>query len=789
MAQEASDLPPGTITTIAGGGAGDGGPGAEAPVAWPGDVATDGHGDLYIAEQGGARIRKVDADTGVISTVAGDGFPGHAGDGGPAVAARIRAANVAADAEGNLYFGESVPVCVVRKVEAATGIISTVAGPGPTPCQAGSGDGGPARQASFQRLTSAGIAVGADGSVYVSDFLDHSVRRIDPSGTITTVAGNGTYSMFQPEEGNKPATQASLGQPEGLAVDAAGNLFIGDASNIWRVDAVSGLLTRYAFGPTRGTVPCTGGPSSSPCAGRDGQEALGAVAEGTSGLALDRAGNLYAADWSLALVRKITPGGKLYHVAGGCDRPCYGGWSPRDPYLDDGEPAIQARLLQPKGVAVDPSGRVYVASFFDHLVHRIDADGRIHVVAGNGTGHFYGDRVPAPRAGFDLPAGMAQDAAGDLYIADSGNNLIRKVDDATGLVTTVAGNHRWKHCAPPGQGSTRPGCPTDIGDGGPATEAFLALGGDRASGLMGIAADGPGNLYIADQYNCRVRRVDAETGIITTVAGTSQRTSTGECADGGDLGPATKAKLGTPRWVALDRTGNLYISQYNLGAEQGFHDCRVRKVDANTGIITTVAGTGGCGYNGSGAAAAVTQLAVPGGLAVDRVGNLFIAEDHVNCLVRRVDAQTGIITTVAGGGPLPGGVANLLRNSQVRLVDPCGYSGDGGLATEAQLNRPRAVAVDRDANVYIADAGFNHRVRRVDVDTGMITTFAGTGKGGNFAPTYPMYPAMGDYSGDGGPATSAGVAAPYGVLVDAEGDLLIADAGPGRIRQVTGGGH
>jgi sugar lactone lactonase YvrE len=253
-----------------------------------------------------------------------------------------------------------------------------------------------------------------------------------------------------------------------------------------------------------------------------------------------------------------------------------------------------------------------------------------------------------------------------------------------------------------------------------------------------VAVDAAGNLFIADTDNQRVRRVDAVTGTITTVAGT------GVVGFGvGDGGPAAAAPLTYPHGVAVDAAGNLFI------ADTG--NSRVRRVDAATGVITTVAGTGAFGFGGDGGPATGASLDKPYGVAVDAAGNLFIA-DTSNHRVRKVDAATGVITTVAGNGVW------------------WTYGGDGGPAVAANLAYPFGVAVDAGGNVFIADDS-GHRVRRVDAATGDIATAAGTGVAG--------------YSGDGGPPTAARVLYPYGVAVDPAGNLFIADEVNQRVRKVA----
>ena len=318
----------------------------------------------------------------------------------------------------------------------------------------------------------------------------------------------------------------------------------------------------------------------------------------------------------------------------------------------DGGAALEAQLSSPEGVALDGAGNLYIADRGNHRIRKVDAAGVITTVAGTGTVGYSGDGGAATAARLNGPEGVAPDGAGNLYIADTGNHRIRKVDSA-GVIATVAGT----------------GTVGYSGDGGAATAA-------RLNGPAGVAPDGAGNLYIADTSNQRIRKVDSA-GVITTVAGSS---TTG--AFGGDGGAATAARLNTPAGVALDGAGNLYIADTLSD--------RIRKVDS-AGVITTVAGTGTAGFSGDGGAATAAQLNTPEGVAPDGAGNLYIADKN-NHRIRKVDTA-GVITTVAGTGTP-------------------NFGGDGGLATAAHLRHPEGVAVDALGNLYIADRS-NHRIRKV----------------------------------------------------------------------------
>jgi sugar lactone lactonase YvrE len=323
----------------------------------------------------------------------------------------------------------------------------------------------------------------------------------------------------------------------------------------------------------------------------------------------------------------------------------------------DGVPATEAFLQMPMATALDAAGNLFIADQQHHTVERVDAvTGIITVFAGTrDTPGFGGDGGAATSALLYGPSGVAVDAAGDVFVADNANQRIRRIAAATGIITTIAGT----------------GVPGFSGDGGPALAARLYY-------PIGLRVDATGSVFFADQWNQRVGRIDAATGILTTVAGT------GAGAFGGDGGPATDAQLMGPTDVALDHAGNLLI------ADAANH--RVRRVDAVTGIIETIAGTGAAGYSGDGGLAVAAQLNNPTGVAIDLAGNVFIA-DVENQRLRQVDGATGIITTIAGTGV-------------------AGFSGDGSPATSARLYMPGAVTLDPPGNPFVVD-GFNNRVRAV----------------------------------------------------------------------------
>jgi uncharacterized protein (TIGR03437 family) len=325
-------------------------------------------------------------------------------------------------------------------------------------------------------------------------------------------------------------------------------------------------------------------------------------------------------------------------------------------FMGDDGPALQASLNNPTFVAFGPDGSYYIADFSNQRVRRVDSDGNITTVAGNGIAGYNGDNMPAVNASLSDPTGVAVDSAGNLYVADAANDRIRKVD-LNGMITTFAGT---------GTGGLS-------GDGGPATAAMLDC-------PTRIAFDGFGNLFIADQCNHRIRKVDRN-GTITTVAGSG----TPGAANGGfsgDGGPATAAQFKHPTALTIDGGGNLYITdQLNN---------RIRRVDRG-GTVMTVAGSGAQGFSGDGGAATAASFSTPGAVAVDAAGTLYIA-DNVNNRIRRVGSD-GIITTVIGNG------------TQSSM-------GDGGPASAATVNNPFGISFDPFGNLFLAESGGN-RIREV----------------------------------------------------------------------------
>jgi trimeric autotransporter adhesin len=716
-----------TVQTIAGGGPNNLTALASSlgnPVA----VALDGAGNSFVVDSYSNRVLRIDA-SGNVTVAAGNGVPGYSGDGGAATSAELNYPNgLAVDGSGDLFIAEYWN-CTVRKVSVSTGNISTVAGTAGV-CKYG-GDGGPATSAEL--YWPVGITLDSSSNLFIADAGNCVVREVSAStGNISTVAGTpGSCSYYGSYGGDGgPATSAKLESPYSVAVDSSGNFFIADTFNclIRKVNAsnqvISTVAGSYGSGPNCG-YSGDGGPATS------------AVLNEPFGVTVDSSGNLFIADTDNCAIREVNAStGGISTIAGGVtDNSGFHVCG----YSGDGGAATGAALNSPNGVTIDSIGNLLIADTSNSVIREVSAStGNVATIAGAsaldpyydpenfnyrvGFLSYSGDGHPGIQAelSYTYASSIATDSAGDVFIGDRFNRAVRKISTSSGIITTVAGD----------------GVLGDSGDGGPAASALLAI-------PYGVTIDSFGNLFIADYYNCTVREVNASTGDISTVAGSS-----GNCNYFGDGGPATSAGMFEPYGIAVDGSGNIFIADW--------YNCTIREVFASTGDIFTVVSNPAfeCGYYGDGGPASEALLYSPYGLAVDGSGNLFIA-DVTNCVIREVLASTGNIYTVAGTAP-----GTILADYN------CGYSGDGSTATSAKLNAPYGMAVDSAGDLFIADT-HNCVIREVVPTpgpgpfTGTIYTVAGNGSCG--------------YSGDGGPPLSATFAFPSAIAFDSSGDLIVLD--------------
>ena len=603
------------VITVAGGYAGNGKPATAAGIDQLSSVAIDAKGNFFVTDSGNCEIRKINSK-GIIVKYAGTNVCGFSGDGGPAASAMINSpSTIVFDNAGNLLFGDQGN-SRIRKITPA-GVISTIAGNGTFGY---SGDGGPATEASLAAPTS--LFVDSTKNIYIMDAFNYVVRRVDAAGVIQTVAGNHSPG-FSGDGG--PATSAQISNSSGIVADDQGNFYIADSSNdrVRKVDA-SGTITTYAGNGQSGN-------------GGNGGPATGASIGGVRGLAI-RDGKLYITTFSNVWAVSLTTQ-KIKIIAG--DPGGFGGFN------GDGKTALATTFQSPWGMTFDSKGRMLIADEGNSRVRRIGGGKIVTTIAGGHIGDGGQARESNLNAGF-FGGHIAFDPTGNLYVADTGNFRVRKISPA-GVITTIAGNGNAGYS----------------GDGGLATEAMLG-------GPSGVAADGAGNVYIAD--NNVIRKVD-NNGIITTFAST------------------------TANGMAVDAAGNLYVSGFFFDVVWKF---------TPQGASSIVAGVQfNFGYNGDGIPATEAWLAFPMAVAVDNAGNLYIA-DWLNNRIRKVDTN-GIISTVAGNGL-------------------AGFSGDGGPATSAMIWSDLDVAVDTKGNFYIADSS-NFRIRMVDA-SGTIHTLAGSGDEG-----------------------------------------------------------
>ena len=617
----------GTITTIAGDGiagySGDGVPALESSLNFPAGLFFD-KGNLYVADRNNHRIRKIDAD-GIISTVAGIGKPGCCNDNGPAIEASLNfPSDIAVDAKGNLYISDRSNNRI-RKVN-FDGVITTIAGLGKPGY---GGDFGPAERALLKYPF--GISFDSKENLYIADRGNNRVRKIDKRGIITTIAGDGTHS-FGGDYG--PANYSSLAFPTDVIIDSLGVIYIADRNNnrVRKIDQLGVITTLMGLNQTEfngdneiaaettlhlpfalafngedrllvvdrnhfrvrevklqnSQVETIAGNGKFLFRG-DGGPGGGATLEAPSGIAVDRKGNVLFADRLHQRIRKVGSDGIIETYIGNGKQGNEG----------NGGPGIEATLHLPEVLISDQENNLYLTQRTGNawIIRKINPEGIITHFAGNGMQGNAGDGGPATKASFHTISDIAVDVAGNIYVADSINRNIRKINEQ-GIISTVA------------------------------EDSLEKLGTEVHPN--GIVVDKAGNIFFSDSGSSKVYKIDTK-GNITLIAGT------GDFDDHGDGGLALEAGLRSPGGLAIGPDGFLYI------VEQTTHRIRVISSD---GVITGYVGTGKYGFSGDEGPAVKARIKGPFRMDFDKKGNLYFS-DRDNNRIRKVDTR-GIITTIAG---------------------------------------------------------------------------------------------------------------------------------------------
>jgi hypothetical protein len=811
-----------------------------------------------------------------ISTIAGNGGNGYSGDGAAATLATFSYAyGLTLDSAGNIYIADSENYVVrvvntqntaitVAGVAIQPGNIATVAGNG---SEGNSGNAGPATSAQVGWLSE--VAVDGNGNIFVADEEFGLIHKISSNGNITIVAGIGTqyYDCGYGDGSNGdggPATSANIGCPYGVAVDSLGDIYISDTYG-GRIRMVN----------PQGIISTIAGTSSYGCGGvqssGDGGPATSAVLSCPIGVHVDASGNVYFADYYGSLIRVVNMQNSAITVAGVTIQPGnidHIAGNGTQGYAGDGGSATSAELFYPWDVIMDGVGNVYISDSENDVIRKVDTNGNITTFAGVANSWGYsGDGGPANASSLNFPTGIGADSFHNVYFSDTDNNVIRKISGNSGgnsvdfgqvnlgsntiqavslymnqAVTIsavqangdfIAGVSPCNSCdrrkvvssssgpdtahmpksvlklrskMKPIQRSTAPVANDDspnnscvgtfaqaavctmfvqftptkpgprwfqltatdsnqvnytAGLTGTGVGSLVSItpgiintptGGAGIGAVTGMARDGVGNIYATDDQFFVIWKITPQ-GVVSVVAGIS-----GVAGYDGDGGPAISAHLSNPTGLGLDSVGNLYIADTMNNV--------IRKVDSN-GVITTVAGNGTAGYSGDGSLATNAQLDNPVGVLADLAGNLYIGDTYNN-VVRKV-SPSGKISTIAGNGT-GAGTGSWQDGAQGNPNG--GWAGDLGPATQAVLNGPTQMALDGNGNLYVADT-WNSAIRKVDAQGNMWTVAGSCGDG-----------CQSGYSGDGGLATSAELSFPFGVAVDAAGDIYLADTNNGLVRKV-----
>jgi Abnormal spindle-like microcephaly-assoc'd, ASPM-SPD-2-Hydin len=777
------------ITTVVGGG-----PTALTPtgasVGSPVAIHRDAAGNAYILDNTFSRVLKIDATTGLMSVYAGNGTTGFSGDGNAAVSAQMnQPSGLCVDGNSNVFVADSdnavirviigpgavTPPSITGPVVA--GNIYTAVGIFSSTNQIYGGDNGPALAANLHFPD--GCAFDSHGNMYIADRGNNEVRVVIGTGAVVPAGltgpltagsiyvfagGLGGATPNPPAGGFAAENTAARGGliygPFDVAVDSANNVYIADLGNnfgpdgtpnvqigqpnnnnvVRMVSAATGNITTVAGVPQTYSGASLTGPNPPVASG----VATAVALNEPKGLSVDTAGNLYFSDAINQVIRKVS-GGNVSVVAGTLLARGYSG---------DKHAATSATLTFPAGTYVDSNGNIFIADDGSNAVREVPSTTSgtmtaldIYTVAGNGHLSFGGDTAPPASGLLNTPAGLAVDAAGDIFVADGANDAVRKVSGIPALLSTIAGQ-------PEAGGFLN-------------SPIFL-------NGALGVAADASGNAYIADTANCLVRKVTS-TGI-TTIAGVEPAVPVPDnsanapiCGFTAAGGAAVGTKLGTVNSVAVDSNGDVFFSdKTNNVVWEVPKTTAGALVAGNAYIVAGVQSVTGA-FAGDGGPANAAKLSGPTGIYVDIFNNLFIA-DAGNHRIREVPAKTagamtaGSIYTIAGTGA-------------------SGNTGDSAAATAATLATPFAVVVDTAGNVFFSDTT-NETVREIAGSTaggltvGDIYTVAGTKN-------------VAGFTGDGAAATSAQLNAPQGLALQANAspsttaNLLVSDSGNNRVRSVA----
>ncbi|MDD2698083.1 MAG: putative Ig domain-containing protein [Arcobacteraceae bacterium] len=737
----------GVVSTFAGSGNFDfaDATGTSASLNSPSGIAIDSSGNIFVADAGNDRIRKITPD-GVVSTFAGSGTRGST-DGNATTASFHSPSGVAIDSNGNIFVADAGNDRI-RKIT-PDGVVSTFAGSGTATFADGTGT-----SASFNTPT--GVAVDSSGNIFVVDSSNHKIRKITPDGVVTTVAGNGTQGST-----NGTGTSASFKYPYGVAIDSSGNILVTDASNnkirkIISATKLTGTPANSDIGVYDINLTLSDGENN---ASHNFQITVANINYTPTNIALSSGtlaenssigstiGDLNTTDADLSFDTNET---HSYSFCGGLNDGNFtiDSTTLKSNYSFDYETTTSqsvcikttdsANATYNKNLTISITNvnetptitstaltTVDENSSYSYTLNGSDSDGdtltwsvhngstlpswlsfgsdpsivTVSTIAGSGIGTFADDTGTS--ASFKLPNGVAIDSSGNIFVADSSNNRIRKITPH-GVVTTVAGSAS--------------GTFGGFADGNETSARFKKP--------SGIAIDSNGNIFVADTTNNRIRKITPD-GVVSTFAGSGTATF----ADG----TGTSASFKNPNGVAIDSSGNIFVADYGNN--------KIRKITPQ-GVVTTVAGSGTATFaDGTGTTASFKN---PNGVAIDSSGNIFVA-DTGNNKIRKITPD-GVVSTFAGSGT-------------ATFAD--------GTGTTASFKNPNGVAIDSSGNIFVADTG-NNKIRKITPD-GVVSTFAGSGTA-TFAD---------------GTGTSASFSSPNGVAIDSSGNIFVADSSNNKIRKIT----